>query len=221
MRLSPLLAPATATAVALCLSAAMFRVSGASVDLFVTVTLLVAMTTPLVVAWNRSVFLAGFTSGAFAFAMVAGWFWIAHLGNITWPAACRASAVGFLLGMALSGTARLLSGGAGGRFWPGFIGLLGLAWVSWPVWLSDPLSGKTLVWSVALQPLFAVNSAVPDLGNWVDQPMAYQLTSFGQDVLYQMPKSVWPAVLFHGMIGLVTWTVAVWRERPRNAPPPA
>jgi hypothetical protein len=221
MRLSPLLPPAATIGVGLFLSTAFFRVSGASVDLFVALTVLIAVTAPLAVAWNGPITIAAISSSGFVLALIGSWFWLAHLGNIAWPAACRASAVGLTLGLALSGVARLLSGGAGAQVWPGFVSLAGLAWVTWPVWLSDPLSGQTLVWSVAIQPLFAVNSAVLDLGNWADQPLAYQLTSFGQDVLYKMPGSVWPAVLFHALIAAITWTAAVWCERRRNAPPPA
>jgi hypothetical protein len=71
-----------------------------------------------------------------------------------------------------------------------------LAWLSFPIWLSGALPGSQLKASVLLQPLFAINGVLPQLGIWTEQQVAYGLTNVGQDVPYQLPASPWPAITF-------------------------
>jgi hypothetical protein len=82
--------------------------------------------------------------------------------------------------------------------------LLGLAWLTWPIWLATWLAGASLRWSVALHPLFAINHVVANLGIWTEQQVAYNLTTLGQDVSYQLPRSAWPVIGFQlGLAGLL------------------
>jgi hypothetical protein len=196
--------------------------AGPSIELFTLVLLLIAVLSPLTAGLGQSVVWDLAIAGGFCLGAMSAWFWIAHLKEIDWSGTTRAAIVGLCLGLSLAGTSRLLSDAIGRRFlrqfWPGAVSIAGLCWITWPVWLSVPLEGKKLVWSVAIQPLFAVNAAVQSLGLWVEQPLAYQLTSFGQDVQFRMPRSVWPAVLFHGGVAIVTWGSAItveWRRRGR------
>jgi hypothetical protein len=201
------------------------RAAGPSIELFTLVLLLIAVLAPLTAGPGRSAVWDLVIAGLFSIGAMSAWFWVAYLGGIDWAGTARAAAVGLCLGLSLAGISRLLSAAAGrrilGHVWPGAISILGLCWITWPVWLSVPLEGQRLVKSVAVQPLFAANSAVQGLGLWVEQPLAYPLTSFGQDVQFRMPRSVWPAILLHGGVAIVTWGVAIALDlrRPRRRPP--
>jgi hypothetical protein len=85
------------------------------------------------------------------------------------------------------------------------ITVAGLAWLSWPIWLSGSLAGEHLEWSVRLDPLFALNHVVANLGVWTEQPVAYQLTTLGQDVQYQLPTSAWPVIGSQLGVGIGCW----------------
>jgi hypothetical protein len=109
--------------------------------------------------------------------------------------------------------------------------LLGLLWLTWPVWLSRALltsSGDTLVeWLVPAHPLFAINGVLVHFDSWDRLPLAYtRLSNLNQDVFYTLPGSVVPAVLVHLMIGLgcgVPAMLIALRRRRREvaASPPA
>jgi hypothetical protein len=93
-----------------------------------------------------------------------------------------------------------------------------LAWLSFPIWLAVPLTGSQLNWSTRLHPLFAINHVLNSLGIWTEQQRAYSLTTFGQDVQYQMPRSIWPVVLFQCGITIGAWLIcfACSRIAPRS-----
>jgi hypothetical protein len=83
---------------------------------------------------------------------------------------------------------------------------LGLAWLSWPVWLAQALPGHPWIvqWLVPAHPLLAINGALRELGIWTQRPIAYRwLVTLGQDVPYALPASVLPAILLHGGIAVV------------------
>jgi hypothetical protein len=85
--------------------------------------------------------------------------------------------------------------------------ILALAWLTWPVWLTAALEtahGQQIVdLLVPAHPLFAVNAVMKQFGAWDHYPVrAYPtLTVLNQDVTYQQPGSIWPAVVLHGLIG--------------------
>jgi hypothetical protein len=80
--------------------------------------------------------------------------------------------------------------------------LVALAWMSWPIWLSPALgsaaSERVVGWLVRLHPLMAINGALqPNLGIWTQSRLMYRLTNLGQDVPYQLPASIAPAMIAH------------------------
>jgi hypothetical protein len=71
-------------------------------------------------------------------------------------------------------------------------------WLAFPIWLGPTMAERgwdVPTWLSAMHPLFAMNSAIVELGIWTQHPLAYKLTPFGQDVTYALPPSPWPFVL--------------------------
>ena len=98
--------------------------------------------------------------------------------------------------------------------------VLGLAWLSWPVWLSPALEsahGQAIVdVLVPAHPLFCVNGVMKQFGAWDHYPgLAYPtLTVLNQDVAYRLPTSIVPAVVLQGIGGLVMlFFCARWTDR--------
>lgn len=80
--------------------------------------------------------------------------------------------------------------------------VLGLLWLSWPVWLSPWLTQSISDWLVPAQPAFAINSVLEHLGTWDRAQIAYQkLTVLNQDIAYSLPRSIAPAIIVHAIIG--------------------
>jgi hypothetical protein len=104
--------------------------------------------------------------------------------------------------------------------------LLGLAWLTWPVWLSRALTGrggeKIVAWLTAAHPLLAINGVVQHrFDAWDRYRLAYQqLTTLNQDVFYHLPRSVIPAVLLHAAIGIACGILIGLPKRtlPRSQP---
>jgi len=93
-------------------------------------------------------------------------------------------------------------------------------WLSFPIWLGPTMGARgwdAPVWVTTIHPLFAMNAAVIELGIWTQQPVAYQLTPFGQDVAYALPRSVWPFVATHLLIASGLLAFASARRRLRAA----
>lgn len=98
--------------------------------------------------------------------------------------------------------------------------ILALAWLTWPVWLSPWLIGRDgasiAAWLTPAHPLLAINGVLAHLGIWSEQGIAYHLTNLGQDVPYELPASMLPAVLLHLLVGITMIWLA--RLRPRHGP---
>jgi hypothetical protein len=106
------------------------------------------------------------------------------------------------------------------RFHPAIAGatvtMLGLLWLTWPVWLSAVLlrsSGDAwIAWLVPAHPLFAINGALAHFDTWDRNPLAYtRLTVLNQDVFYALPHSVGWSVFAHGVLGAITFTLTSLR----------
>jgi hypothetical protein len=94
------------------------------------------------------------------------------------------------------------------------------SWLSFPVWLGPAMGARgwdAAVWLTAVHPLFAMNTAVLELGIWTQQPIAYQLTPFGQDVAYALPATIWPFLFVHAgavlLLVLGRWFAGLRRRR--------
>jgi hypothetical protein len=128
----------------------------------------------------------------------------------------------FAYAYALGGIASLLTSI---RFNPfvasALVTLLGLLWLTWPVWLSHALlskSGDTLVaWLVPAHPLFAINAVLIHFDTWDRLPLAYsRLTVLNQDVSYSLPSAgvLWTTLL-HGAVAATAFGLA-WLRRRRD-----
>lgn len=94
--------------------------------------------------------------------------------------------------------------------------ILGLAWLTWPVWLSPWLDERMASWLVPAHPLLAINGELVHLGVWGEQTVAYRLTNLGQHVSYRLPSGVGFASLVHLLIASAILALLVWWEAPRE-----
>jgi hypothetical protein len=92
--------------------------------------------------------------------------------------------------------------------------IIGLAWLTWPIWLSRTWDGESSAAGVArlvmFHPGMAINGQVATLGAWTEQSVAYHLTDLSQNVPYSLPTSIWPTVLFHALFGGGLLCLASW-----------
>lgn len=87
--------------------------------------------------------------------------------------------------------------------------IIGLLWLTWPIWLS-PWMNQTLVNGlVPAHPLLVVNGLLGHLGIWTEHAIAYRLTNLDQDVYYALPRNLIPCASVHLLIGggllMMTW----------------
>lgn len=100
--------------------------------------------------------------------------------------------------------------------------LLGLAWLSWPVWMAPWLTGENreevVAWLVWGHPLFALNGATLEAFGqpWAQMTIAYRLTNIGDDVGYEMPQTVWACVGMHVVIAIIVTAPQFLFARRRN-----
>ncbi|HEV8603818.1 MAG TPA: hypothetical protein VGQ99_00545 [Tepidisphaeraceae bacterium] len=165
---------------------------------------------------NRASILAGIIT---AIALV----WLTCIFNdtITLWEWSRATLVLLFYTLAISALAALL---AKVRIPPAAVVILSLAWLSWPVWLAPALHGQSSQRTVAAlvvgNPTFAIQGAlsrsfpVP----WPQHRIAYRLTNIGDDIPYQMPTSILPSILGHGLPAAIALLAAHWPARPRARP---
>jgi hypothetical protein len=98
--------------------------------------------------------------------------------------------------------------------------LLASAWLTWPIWLTPHINGAIAAWLTPAHPIFAVNHVLREYGEWVQQRLMYQWSRLGQDVPYLPPRSIWPCVILHLLVGglaLVAWGRS---KEASPAPPP-
>jgi len=195
---------------------ASYLAAGASLGLlFGPVLLATLFTPPLVLARSLSGGILEWL--AIVVGVCAVWILTGGLLVREW-AACTLVLAAYLL--ALAGVAILL---ARWRVSPVLASaitvVLGLAWLTWPIWLIRALSGsggeKLVGWLAAAHPLLAINGVVLNrFDEWDRYRLAYQqLTTLNQDVFYHLPRSVIPAIALHGIIGVVCWTLVALRGR--------
>ena len=91
--------------------------------------------------------------------------------------------------------------------------ILGLLWLAWPVWTSPFLTVELARWLTPAHPLMATNRVVLHMGAWLEQPLMYRHTTLNQDVPYTLPRSIWPCVFVHVVIGLLLLTPAWLKAR--------
>jgi hypothetical protein len=94
--------------------------------------------------------------------------------------------------------------------------LLGIAWLTWPVWTSPFLNITLARWGTPAHPMLTINAVLLDHGVWLEQPLMYRYSVLGQDVPYALPQSIWPCVVMHALIGLLLLGRGWWRARARS-----
>ncbi|HEY7118968.1 MAG TPA: hypothetical protein VH475_20425 [Tepidisphaeraceae bacterium] len=90
--------------------------------------------------------------------------------------------------------------------------IVGLAWLTWPIWLSRTFDGEASSgWvdkAAAVHPALSIN--IPNFSPWTEQTIAYHLTDLNQNVPYSPPKTVWAAVFLHGAIAAMLLVLVGW-----------
>jgi hypothetical protein len=101
--------------------------------------------------------------------------------------------------------------------------ILGLAWLSWPVWLSPALArggmDGVIRALVAVHPPLVANGILTAEAAWTERSVAYHLTNLNQDVPIAMPSNGLVCAAVHGVLGLVLWVVALARRGVLQTPP--
>ena len=101
--------------------------------------------------------------------------------------------------------------------------VLGLAWLTWPIWLSTNLVNGGLSGAVQklvkVSPPLTINGILTNEPAWTERSLAYHFTDLNQDVPIQLPANAGACAALHGSLGFVLWLAAMvrWRE---SAPRP-
>jgi hypothetical protein len=95
--------------------------------------------------------------------------------------------------------------------------IAGLAWMTWPIWLSPTWKGGESEAGVArlvvCHPGITVNGQLLHLGVWTEQSVAYHLTDLSQNVSYSPARHPFPCVLLHGLLGATFFALQWVRQR--------
>ena len=94
------------------------------------------------------------------------------------------------------------------RIPPGVTTILAIAWLTWPIWLTNHLNATLVRILVPAHPLFVLNRVFIDQGIWTQQRLMYELTTLGQDVPYSLPTSILACLFAHVIIGLALLPLA-------------
>ncbi len=94
--------------------------------------------------------------------------------------------------------------------------VLGLAWLTWPVWLSAPLVGngydRVVQDLVLAHPPLTINGILINEPAWTERSIAYHLTDLNQDVPIRLPDNPAICAAVHGIIGISLWIIAfIWK----------
>ena len=148
--------------------------------------------------------------------------WLASIASVDITAGewLRCCVVLLCYAWALVGlTALLRSAGIAPCLAGGVVVLLGLLWLTWPVWLSPWLTQTWADWLVPAAPVFAMNSVLRHLGTWDHASIAYaSLTVLNQDVPYHLPGSIAPTACLHGAIGSAGMILCARRRQAPSSP---
>jgi hypothetical protein len=95
--------------------------------------------------------------------------------------------------------------------------LLGMAWLTWPLWFLPYLmrfSTGTANFMVDIHPPLVANGILVSESPWTEKSLAYQLTSLNQDVPVELPKRGWLCIAVHGGLGMVLLLTCARRRHP-------
>jgi hypothetical protein len=207
-------------AVSLCYLAA-----GESLGFYLGSVFAVTLILPPLVAGETRGIDAAIVAGAIVDAVGIAWLIAVFGPNLTFAQwlACYVALAAYAL--ALAGIVWLIRPVVGQLTAGAFAVLLGIAWLTWPVWTSPFLTRELAAWLTPAHPLFAINRVLLDHGVWMQQRVMYRYATLGQDVAYALPRSIWPCVFVHGIIAALPPSTAAlrarWSRRAGAAGPPA
>jgi hypothetical protein len=194
-------------------AAGCYRAAGATLGVFLGGVILVGLlVAPLVLAensWRTRVAVVSVIVLPFWTAWLVATVW-SQVHVREWGATCVVLAAyavalaGLAAGLRLTRLSAVACAAA--------VTVIGLAWVTWPIYMSRAWNGSASAGGiapfVALNPALVINGQVfRGLGLWTEQSVAYHLTDLSQNVPYTL-GGILACVLFHGVIGGVLLTVS-------------
>ncbi len=91
--------------------------------------------------------------------------------------------------------------------------MVGVAWLTWPVWLSSTLvnHGETRIVEnlVKVHPPLVINGILIGEPAWTERSIAYHLTDLNQDVPVALPSGPAACVAVHALVGIGLWAAAL------------
>jgi hypothetical protein len=100
--------------------------------------------------------------------------------------------------------------------------VLGLAWLTWPIWLSETMLNRGLSslagHLVSFSPPLVINGILTGEPAWTERSIAYHLTNLNQDIPISFPTSAWPCALAHVCVAAVLAVIALLLRRGRKTP---
>ncbi len=209
-------------ALGLVASVGCYLAAGATLGDYLGGVIMLALILPAVCAGRGNLLWAFVRGGAAIDGVGVGWL-LSLSGSITIAQWLCGYAILAAFGLALVGMVlaleRVRIGGLGAAAITCIIGLL---WLSWPVWLATALRsehGTMLVrWLVPAHPLLALNHVIAQQGAWLEGQIIYPHVTLGQDIAYELPASILPCVAFHLLLagGLLVLARRAHRHRRRR-----
>ncbi|MCY2955126.1 MAG: hypothetical protein NTU53_24630 [Planctomycetota bacterium] len=99
--------------------------------------------------------------------------------------------------------------------------ILGVSWLTWPIWLAPGLTGagreRIVADLVYAHPLFGLSGSMRPAFQvpWAQYRIAYLLTNIGDDIPYELPATIIPCLLLHFSTGgVLLFASRVRRRRP-------
>jgi hypothetical protein len=206
-------------------SAACWWAAGDSLGLFIGGLMIATFLIPPIVLQNPT---GGPAAAGFALVLLPVaivWFGAVMKGADPFPQWAACVLVLATYALALAGIALLLArAGISPIFASAAAVILGLAWLTWPIWLCDFLLSRGLDslagHLVRFSPPLTINGILTGEPAWTERSLAYQLTNLNQDIPIVLPGAPWMCAAAHGVIGLVLCSLAFVRRRPRKSPIP-
>jgi len=194
---------------------------GRNLGLFFSGLILASILTPLLVAAEKELNRQfAIVIGVFA-AIAIVWLSCVFDDTITFREWLGAALVLLIFSCAIAALAAFCSRI---RIPPAVAVILAIAWLFWPIWLAPALRGRASAERivgvlVAGNPTFAIQGALLRSFNvpWAQYRIAYRLTNIGDDIPYQMPRSILTCWMYHGIIAAIAMLGAHWPRRAATA----
>ena len=203
-------------ALALFAAAICYLAAGHSLGFYFGGLAMIAIAVPPIAAGDEYPWPSLLSAGAAIDGVGIAWLIAALTTDVTFGQWFSAYVVLLAFGLAQWALTISLRRAIGPTLAPASVVIIAMAWLTWPIWLSAVMTAGMVGWLTPAHPLLALNRTFIDFGIWMEQPVMYQITALGQDVLSNLPSSVWPCVLFHVLIAAAL-ALPVWL----SAAPPA